>query len=39
VLREEKKRFSMRAGAEATIVVSIKQGVPTKTTVEGPVAD
>jgi hypothetical protein len=28
VLREKKKRLSVKAGAEATNVVSVKQGTP-----------
>jgi hypothetical protein len=39
VLQEEKKRFSIKAGAEATNVVSDKQGVPSKGIIDGPVAD
>jgi hypothetical protein len=39
VLIEEKKRFSVRAGAEAIIVVTVKQGMPSKATADGLVAD
>jgi len=39
VLREEKKRCSIGAGAEATNAVPVKQGMPSKATVDGPAAD
>ena len=39
VLREEIERVSVLIGADATIVISTKQGVPSKVTGNRPAAD
>ncbi len=39
MLQESTKRYSVRAGAEITTVVSLKHGVMSKAVVERPVED
>ncbi len=39
VLKESTRRYSVRAGAEITTVVSVKHGVMSKAVVERPVED
>jgi hypothetical protein len=39
VLQESTKRFSVRAGAEITTVVSVKHGMMSKAAVERPLAN
>ncbi len=39
VLQESTKRYSVRAGAEITTVVSVKHGVMSKAVVERPAED
>ncbi len=39
MLQESTKRYSVRAGAETTAVVSLKHGVMSKAVVERPVED